>query len=369
MVIQLSQVSPEPLKWIWTDRVARGMITILEGHPGEGKSLLSLAIAASVSAGRPCPGDSVYASPGRVLLVCPEDDLATTVLPRLRAFDANPDNIIVPQADEMERTLKDPALLATIIKKARPDLVIIDPVKAIISHSGDYLVRMALDGWRQAALNVNAGIVLVRHLTKSATGHIGLEGCGSIAYQAVARFVFRIEAHPFESDQRLVVPIKSNLGKLPPMAAFRLLGGDSFAGLDWVNAVHHGLARRHRGACPRLTEAIRFVIAELMNGPVRTKTFQKRAKDAFIATKTLRDAMEMIGVAHRKVGGRCNSFWIVELPIGLTIDGLIRSVRDEDIDHLVQDLIHGNACLDEMGAREGLSRSDPSPPNFEDAPN
>jgi hypothetical protein len=369
MVIQLSQVSPEPVKWIWTDRVARGMITILEGHPGEGKSLLSLAIAASVSAGRPCPGDGIYSSPGRVLLVCPEDDLATTVLPRLRAFDANPDNILAPHADEMERTLKDPALLATIIKKARPDLVIIDPVKAIISNSGDYMVRMALECWRQAALKVNAGIVLVRHLTKSAAGHIGLQGCGSIAYQAVARFVFRIEAHPFESDQRLVVPIKSNLGKLPPMAVFRLLGGDSLAGLDWVNAAHHGLARRHRGACPRLTEAIRFVIAELMNGPVRTKTFQKRAKDAFIATKTLRDAMEMIGVAHRKVGGRCNSFWIVELPIGLTIDGLIRSVRDEDIDHLVQDLIHGNACLDEMGAREGLSRSDPSPPNFEDAPN
>jgi RecA-family ATPase len=130
MVIQLSQVSPEPLKWIWTERVARRMITILEGHPGEGTSLITLAIAASVSAGRPCPGDGVYSSPGRVLLVCPEDDLATTVLPRLRAFDAHPDNIIVPQADEMERTLKDPALLATIIKKARPDLVIIDPVKA-----------------------------------------------------------------------------------------------------------------------------------------------------------------------------------------------------------------------------------------------
>src|SRR5216117_1768813 len=57
--VKLSEVETQPIEWLWRGRIPFGKITILDGDPGVGKSLLALTIAACVSTGRPMP-DSTF---------------------------------------------------------------------------------------------------------------------------------------------------------------------------------------------------------------------------------------------------------------------------------------------------------------------
>lgn len=51
----LSDITSEPLHWLWEKRIPLGKLTTLDGDPGLGKSLLTLDLAARVTTGRPMP--------------------------------------------------------------------------------------------------------------------------------------------------------------------------------------------------------------------------------------------------------------------------------------------------------------------------
>ena len=59
--VKLSEVETQPIEWLWRGRIPFGKITILDGDPGVGKSLLALTIAACVSTGRPMPDSTLAA--------------------------------------------------------------------------------------------------------------------------------------------------------------------------------------------------------------------------------------------------------------------------------------------------------------------
>jgi transcriptional regulator with AAA-type ATPase domain len=45
----LSDVQAHPIEWLWPGRIPLGKITLLDGDPGTGKSLIAMSIAASIS--------------------------------------------------------------------------------------------------------------------------------------------------------------------------------------------------------------------------------------------------------------------------------------------------------------------------------
>src|SRR5258708_6963048 len=51
----LAEVETRPINWLWHQRIPIGKITLLDGDPGMGKSLLAIDIAARVSTGQPMP--------------------------------------------------------------------------------------------------------------------------------------------------------------------------------------------------------------------------------------------------------------------------------------------------------------------------
>jgi hypothetical protein len=51
--ILLSEVETQQVDWLWQRRIPLGKITLLDGDPGMGKSLLAINIAACVSTGQP----------------------------------------------------------------------------------------------------------------------------------------------------------------------------------------------------------------------------------------------------------------------------------------------------------------------------
>ncbi|HRY43412.1 MAG TPA: AAA family ATPase, partial [Thermoanaerobaculia bacterium] len=56
VVKRLSEVEEEEIRWLWPGRLAFGKFNILDGDPGEGKSLFTVDLAARVTTGRPLPG-------------------------------------------------------------------------------------------------------------------------------------------------------------------------------------------------------------------------------------------------------------------------------------------------------------------------
>src|SRR4051812_46821539 len=86
----LSDVEPEPVRWLWEGRIPIGKVTLLDGEPGVGKSMLALDLAARVSNGTAMPLSKTRpAGPADVIIFSGDDGLADTVLPRLKAADAD----------------------------------------------------------------------------------------------------------------------------------------------------------------------------------------------------------------------------------------------------------------------------------------
>jgi hypothetical protein len=83
-------VQIKKLMWLWLDRIPAGKITLLVGKQDCGKSLAALDIVARVTSGAEWPdGAKNDNGPREVVVGTTEDDLATTLVPRLKAAGAN----------------------------------------------------------------------------------------------------------------------------------------------------------------------------------------------------------------------------------------------------------------------------------------
>src|SRR5438105_3738459 len=90
----VSKVTPKKLRWLWHSRIPLGKVTVLDGDPGLGKSLLSIEIATSLSIGRPMPNAATAdLEPAGAVLLSAEDDLEDTIQPRLHLAGADLDRI------------------------------------------------------------------------------------------------------------------------------------------------------------------------------------------------------------------------------------------------------------------------------------
>ena len=114
-LIKMSDIQPEPVEWLWEPYIPRGAITLIQGDGGEGKTTVSLAIAAAVSTGTPLPGQvpftrATFGSPNiaiqaDVVIQNAEDSYTKTIKPKLELFGADCDLIHVIDEDEKELTL------------------------------------------------------------------------------------------------------------------------------------------------------------------------------------------------------------------------------------------------------------------------
>ena len=99
-LIRDSQIVPQPVEWLWKDRIALGKLTLVVGEPGLGKGLLTVDLAARVSRGAAWPGPSQEPAPlGTAIVLHAEDDANDTVLARLVAAGADLDRIITFQME------------------------------------------------------------------------------------------------------------------------------------------------------------------------------------------------------------------------------------------------------------------------------
>lgn len=204
-------VQRKRVEWLWRNRFPKGMLSLVAGRPGQGKSLFAAMLAAEVSK----TGDVIFSNR--------EDPLAQVVRPRLEAAGAR-----LNRVHFYSPTLPDHlSALEKLIKQTKAKLVVIDPAAAHLTPSmfNDQDVRKALSPAAEMAERTECSIVMISHTVKyvSAKAHaltaIGGSGGGMTG---AARAIFLFGVDPADTTQRALVPVKFNIGPKPLAITFEL---------------------------------------------------------------------------------------------------------------------------------------------------
>jgi len=165
-----SLAHPLPVNWLWPGCLAAGRLTVIDGDPGEGKSLLALDIASRLSAKQELPDGYRPAESAAALLLTVEDDLHETIVPRLKAAGADLDRVFTwtPDASGPLVFPQACARLKEMMEQTRVRLVVLDPFFAFlgpdISSLNDLMIRQALSPLAELAATTGAAFILIRHL-------------------------------------------------------------------------------------------------------------------------------------------------------------------------------------------------------------
>src|SRR6266700_2936350 len=265
----LSQVETQPVHWLWHKHLPLGKITLLDGDPGMGKSLLALDLAARVSSGLPMT-DGTPGQQGGVILIAPEDGAGDTLRPRLQAAGGDPSRVLllttVPGFDTHKMALVDRPfslshdleLLERAIERTNARLVVLDPLMALLGGSidscRDQQIREVFTPLAHLAERTGCAILLIRHLTKGTSHNALYRGVGSIGILAAARTSLLVAPDPSDETRRILATTKNNLSQPAPNLSYQI--GANPAGipfLHWLGENHQpvsALLRTHNHQSP-----------------------------------------------------------------------------------------------------------------------
>jgi predicted ATP-dependent serine protease len=217
----LSEVQPRPVQWLWEGRIPMGKVTLLDGEPGAGKSLLALDLAARVSRGAAMPLNRTKpGGPADVVLFNADDSLIDTVRPRLESAGADLTRIHCIDGE----------LHAADLPPRNPALIILDPLTVYLCLDRSAQPRTVLKQITDLARDSNAAVLAVQFLPK--------DGFWASEVFDVARSVLYLSN--IGHGRHRVALTKSNLrapSEIPPFVYNIERAGDSIKISGWADSV------------------------------------------------------------------------------------------------------------------------------------
>jgi hypothetical protein len=227
-----SSINKEHREWLWPGYLGRNKVAHFGGASTEGKSPVTLDIAARVSAGLQWPdGAANNLGEKSVILLAAEDDWSDTIIPRLELAGANLGKVhrfyVKQQTVELTPSLdNDCQRLEQEIKRiGNVALVVIDPISNYLGTKkmnleeeirGGILMPLA-----DVAKNNNCSIVTVGHLNKrGAEAGVLQRLMGAAAFGGVARDVFIFGPDPDDEDKYAHVMVETR-NKSAPQLKYR----------------------------------------------------------------------------------------------------------------------------------------------------
>lgn len=344
IVRRASDITPEPIEWLWPSRIAIGKQTMIVGEPGLGKSQLTAFMAAAITTTGQWPCNEGHAPLGSIIILSAEDDAADTIRPRLDAAGADVTRVLIVSAVRSDNgkgrhtfnLQADLDLLEKEIIKARDvRLVIIDPISSYLGKTDSHKnseVRGVLEPVSEMAARLRVAVVSVTHKPKGKGNSAINSAIGSIGFTGVARSAFMVEKDPDDEDRRLFLQIKNNIAKDPGGLAFRIgqqlfpggiIGSAIFWDSERVSCTADEILAANETASerPAQKEAENFLRDILKDGPRPAKDVEGEAKEAGISWRTVNRAKKTLGVvAERKAesgdGLGRSGRWYWSLPDG-----------------------------------------------------
>jgi len=311
----LSSVKPQPVEWLWPDRIPLGELTIFDGDPGTNKSSIALDLAARVSTGREMP-DGTPGMHGGVVLLQAEDSLNKTVPLRAQAAGADLSRMAVVEDVTVPDDL---STIRKAVAAVKAKLIIIDPLMCFVTANAnkEQAVRRALTPLRNLADRHNIAIAVIRHLNKSGGRNALYRGGGSIGITATVRSEFLVAPSPDDEHLRVLAHVKSNLGPKTTSLLFEPVGTDGGVRIEWRGECDYSAAdllSKPKDARPAMDKAVELLVKSLDNGSVEANEVRKVAEEADVSLRTLERAKAELKVISKRqgFGPRSSVFW--ELP-------------------------------------------------------
>jgi AAA domain len=245
---RLDEVEERELRWMWNGYLLTGKLNGLIGDADKGKSLVMLDIAARVTRGWPMPleaGDAiaqgerrVVCAPGNVILLCSEDGLDDTIVPRLRIAGADLGRIIRmdgykdAQGREYSVNFADDKGRRQVLRYIRTmdaRLLIIDPLAGFMGRSSttdmmkEQDMRSVLSSFIKELDDTDCCVWAIRHLSKDNRNRDPVhKALGSTAITAMFRSEWAVNPDPQDDNLRVFSKVKNNLSIARPSLGFHI---------------------------------------------------------------------------------------------------------------------------------------------------
>jgi putative DNA primase/helicase len=326
-LVSLAEVQPREIDWLWPNWLAHGKLHVLAGHPGDGKSTLTTALAALMSTGGRFP-DRAFAAQAGTLFLLGEDGIDDTLAPRLLLHGADMtqiDAIRAVQDGDHRQPLdlsKHLHLVRDELQTGRYGLFVVDPLTAFMprtDRNSEGSVRDVLTPLADVADETHVAVMAVMHLGKGSkdAGRTLLQTIlGATAFGAAARVVWLNAEIPDSGNggphHRIIQVEKSNIGPKPtPLEWAR----DIDAPIVWHGESSYTIHDILSGSkTSSLETAVDFLERELAGGMKPQVAVEQAATSEGIKKATLRRAKDHLHIDATRPGGQGPWYW--KLPDG-----------------------------------------------------
>ena len=354
VMVNLEDVKPRNVDFIWPGRLAKGKHTALAGEGGIGKSQITIDMMARVTKGLAWPDakeiraagwakELESAPKGYCIVLSAEDAADDTIVPRLIAAGGDPKfvkfvSMVKGNGGERKFSLqddltklKDYCRKLTADTKVPVQLIVIDPASSYmggaIDASKNTAVRSVLDPITRLAEDLQCAVVSITHFRKGTSPKAVDKVMDSVAFVnaprcALACYLDPSDVGDFNNEgpssgrNYVLLSIKTNLrGERAGGLSYRIeevIGGDGlidarnntpirtsrivWQGKTDLTADQISQMETERGT-PKLNEAIKWVREILPEDvPVLIAEVRERAEDDGIAPDTLKRAKRALRV-------------------------------------------------------------------------
>ena len=249
------EFAPEQAEYLIEPYLPRGMVSILGGVSGAGKTSLALDVCARLSRKLPSPlgeggalapdegkrGSDFAISERAREMTTPHQSPAVTASPKGEALlhprpvlyltaENDPNKVLRPRAEAMGADLtrlyfQDGASyamgdeeLAGLCRELRPALVVFDPIQSYLGQGVQMnraeQVRPLLDGLGALAKELDMAVLLISHMSKPGPGVCSALDrlLGSSDFRNAARSIVIVGKDPEHPDTRVFAHAKNSLG-------------------------------------------------------------------------------------------------------------------------------------------------------------
>lgn len=317
------------VEWLIPGLIPAGVVTLIEGRKGRGKSTVLVAIAAAMSGGPKVPGWSPVA-PALVAWVGSEDRWDTTVCRRIRAAAANPmlvQHMEVPVQGGRPRrpTIPDDEdWVRARLRESHAKLWIIDPIDAIKSGRLNLSVpqdsNTLMDSLTRIAWEWGGSILCSRNLRKDSSGDPLDHGLGGIGLANRARAIIRLDKHPHTAATFVMHGIACNEGEPCPPQIYRFAGDQGEAKtIEWVGKCDLSTETLVTGQGDpadeeEVRDADRVLYHCLRDGPRPCTEVVDVARSAAVSEPQLKRARARLGVKAVQPSGEGRNYWMWHPP-------------------------------------------------------
>lgn len=308
VLTMMSEVDPRRAEYLIEPYLPLGMLTVLGGVSGVGKTWLALYWAAQVS--RSFATDEE----GAVYYFTQENDPCIVLQPRLQALGAELSRVAIQKftTDSPTLTLDDERLelAAHVIP---PRLVIFDPIQSYLGAGVEMNkaneVRPILDWLGRFAQRYNCAVVLVSHMAKpGANNSDALDRLlGSSDFRNAARSIIIVGRDPAEPEVRVFAHAKNSLGQPGASQRYRVSNrGVEMLGeceLDYNEIIRVGgkTAGRPATSLNAAVEALRALLEP--KGWATYEEVERLSTELGTTMRTMGRAADELHVKRMRAGG------------------------------------------------------------------